>query len=583
MKQHLFKLKLLQRVFVLLLFAGLSGTGKANATCIAKIQYAANKLAVTFSDSGSTGLADAHTTSWSFGDSATASTDDPTHTYSKAGTYHVCVTIYDSKTSCSATYCTNVTVYSTTCSLVASYTYSVVSVSNRTVKFTSTGSSSSTMKYAWNFDDGTTDTTVNDTVTHKFSGTGNSYSVYLYIYDTKTACSASYSSLVTLCNANSRIGWSSNEKTVTFSGDSANNTKDTYAWTLGDGSTRADMHFNYTYASYGTYSVCVTVTDPTQGCSTKTCNTITIAAPTYCISGSVSAGTGPIAPFEVYLISFNATDSSLTAIDSVKVLQDSDQYYQFCNVTNGTYYTKAALLPKSPKYSSYVPTYHNDALRWKTAVAITVSGASVTNVNINMKSGTNSGGPGFIGGKISAGANKVGDPISAIEVVLYDANSNPVGYTYSDANGLYSFTNLAYGTYSIEADIPGKTDYPLSITISAANPKPAQADLIVNSKTIKGVDLSGIDQAIAPSNAMVYPNPVTDNLRIETNLQAAQNATVRIYDETGKIILTTGRNLPSGKQTLDIDASAWHNGIYFVKIQLQKDNQTLETRFVKAQ
>jgi len=372
-------------------------------------------------------------------------------------------------------------------------------------------------------------------------------------------------------------------KTVTFNGDSTNNTNDTYAWTLGDGSTRNDKHFSYTYSAYGTYNVCATVTDPTEGCSTKTCNSITISAPTYCISGYVYAGTGYIAPFKVYLISFKASDSSLTAIDSTVIYQDSDQYYIFCGISNGTYYTKAALLPGSPKYASYVPTYHNDALRWKTAVAITINGASVTSATINMKSGTNSGGPGFIGGKISAGANKTGDPVIGIEVVLYDANSNPVTYTYSDVNGLYSFSNLAYGTYSIEADIPGKTDVPLSVTISAANPKPAKVNLIVDSKTIVGDDLSGIEQDIAISKAMVYPNPVNDNLWIVTSLSIAQNGTIQIFDETGKMVSTTEKSLPAGQQTVEIDAASLHAGMYFVKIQLQKENQTLETRFVKAQ
>jgi len=337
----------MQSVFVLSLFAGLLFAGKANA-CTAIIHYSASKLAVTFNDSGSTGTSDTHTTSWSFGDSTSATTDDPHHTYSKAGTYHVCVTINDTKTSCSASYCTNVTVSSIICSLVSSFANTTVNVSGRWVKFTSTGSSSANMRYSWNFEDGSTDTTTNDTVTHKFSGTANSYMVYLQLTDMSTGCSALSSKVITICSASPRMGMNVSGKTVIFSGDSTNNTKDTYAWTLGDGSTRTDMDFTYTYSAYGTYSACVTVTDPTQGCSAQACNTLTLSPPTYCISGSVSAGTGIIAPFKVYLISFNATDSSLTAIDSTVNNIDSNFNYTFCGIPNGTYYTKAALLSASP-------------------------------------------------------------------------------------------------------------------------------------------------------------------------------------------------------------------------------------------
>ncbi len=579
MKTLLFKINLRQAVFALSLFAGLLFSGKASA-CTAFFSYTTNKLAVSFTDSGSTGTSHAHATTWSFGDSSTSTSDNPHHTYAASGTYHVCVTVYDSTTSCSATYCANVSV--NTCALVSSFSYSVVSVSGRRVKFTNTGSTSANMLYEWNFEDGSTDTTTSDTVTHVFSGTDNSYRVYLSLRDVATGCTALTSEIVTLCNVSSRMGMNVTDKTVAFSGDSTNNLKDTYVWTLGDGNSRHDMHFNYTYASYGTYNVCVTVTDPSQGCSTQTCNTLRLVAPTYCIAGTVSAGTGYIAPFKVYLISFNASDSSLTAFDSTIITQDSDQFYQFCGIPNGTYYTKAALMPSSPKYSSYVPTYHNDALRWKTAVAITVSSASVYNANIHMKAGTNSGGPGFIGGKISAGSNKVGDPVSGIEVVLYDASSNAIAYTYSDADGKYGFSNLAYGTYSIEADIPGKTDYPLSVTISASNPNPARANLIVNSKTIVGNDLSGIKDDVNVSNAMVYPNPVADKLNIVTNLQMAQNGTIQIFDETGKMVSTGERNFTAGQQSVEINAASLHSGIYFVKIQLQKTNQILETRFVRS-
>ena len=580
---HLNNFKLIPGLFAIFLFAtGILFSGKANATCAAMIHYSASKLTVTFNDSGSTGLADTHTTSWSFGDSTSATTDDPHHTYSSAGTYQVCVIINDTKTSCSSHYCTTVTVTATTCALVSSFSYATVNVSGRWVKFTSTGSSSAHMRYSWNFEDGTTDTTYSDTVTHKFSGTANSYQVYLQLNDMTTACSALSSKVIAICAASPRMGMSVSGKIVVFSGDSSNNAKDTYAWTLGDGSTRTDMHFSYTYKDWGTYNACVTVTDPTIGCSAQACNTIRLVAPTYCIAGSVNAGTGPLAPFKVYLISFNATDSSLTAIDSTTIYHDSLQNYSFCNVPNGTYYTKAALMSTSKKYSSYVPTYHNDALRWKTAVAITVNGADVTGANISMRSGTNSGGPGFIGGKITAGANKVGDPISGIEVVLYDGGGNPVAYTYSDANGLYSFSNLAYGTYSIEADIPGKTDVPISVTLSASNQKPSKIDLIVNTKNIVGADLSGIEEAIMASKAMVYPNPVSDKLRILTSIPTAQNGSVQIFDETGKMVSSTLQSLPAGQQTMEIDAASLHAGMYFVKIQLEKSNQTLETRFVKA-
>ena len=51
--------------------------------------------------------------SWSFGDGNTSSLENPSHSYSSAGTYNVCLTVYDLIDSlCSDTYCTNVAVLS---------------------------------------------------------------------------------------------------------------------------------------------------------------------------------------------------------------------------------------------------------------------------------------------------------------------------------------------------------------------------------------------------------------------------------------------------------------------------------------
>src|SRR5207247_1335920 len=54
-----------------------------------------------------------------------------------------------------------------------------------------------------------------------------------------------------------------------------------YLWTFGDGSTSTTTGPTHTYASAGTYYVCLTVTDTSSSgkCSAQSCDSVTIVAP----------------------------------------------------------------------------------------------------------------------------------------------------------------------------------------------------------------------------------------------------------------------------------------------------------------
>src|ERR1051326_2296525 len=74
----------------------------------------------------------------------------------------------------------------------------------------------------------------------------------------------------------------------------------------------------------------------------------------------------------VWLIQFNAHDSSLKAIKD-KYVHNSPGSYLFDGLVAGTYYTKAAVYAdtSSNLYKHFMPTYHDSALKWKDAAAIT--------------------------------------------------------------------------------------------------------------------------------------------------------------------------------------------------------------------
>ena len=108
-----------------------------------------------------------------------------THTFTKNGTYSVCIKYYDSCKACDTIICTSIKV--DCCNAKASFTVdSVASNGKMYVKNTSTGANA----YSWNFGDSSANS--NDkTPLHQFASSGT-YTVCLTAYDTASNCSTVY-------------------------------------------------------------------------------------------------------------------------------------------------------------------------------------------------------------------------------------------------------------------------------------------------------------------------------------------------------------------------------------------------------
>src|ERR1044072_356035 len=91
----------LLKSLVLLLAVGFAT--RASAQCAAGFTYTVNGGAIIFTNTST--AFNWPTYSWDFGDNTYSYTANPTHTYSAAGTYVVCLTLVDSSNN--TNYCTN--------------------------------------------------------------------------------------------------------------------------------------------------------------------------------------------------------------------------------------------------------------------------------------------------------------------------------------------------------------------------------------------------------------------------------------------------------------------------------------------
>lgn len=215
---------------------------------------------------------------WSFGDSTTSSSANPSHAYAAAGTYYVCLTITDAN-GCTDTYCQFVTAGGAS---GCQANFSVQVSPGGAATFISNSTPSNAIN-VWDFGDGTVQTVVGQTaVTHTYAQQGY-YVACLTVQDSLSGCSDTQCDTVLVniqagCQANFSFYVDSlNPVTVTFVDQSTTNPV-SWFWDFGDGTTSTLQNPQHTYAVEADYTVCLTMTG--GGCTDTYCTTVRAA--NYC-------------------------------------------------------------------------------------------------------------------------------------------------------------------------------------------------------------------------------------------------------------------------------------------------------------
>jgi hypothetical protein len=75
-----------------------------------------------------------------------------------------------------------------------------------------------------------------------------------------------------------------------------------------------------------------------------------------------------------------------------------------------------------------------------------------------------------------------------------------------------------------------------------------------------------------PKNNIVYvsPNPFTNNLKITIDAVQNDDIAITVIDATGKLIQVSNTQIQQGKNKINLDASNWASGMYFINV---KDEQ----------
>lgn len=429
------------------------------------------------------------------------------------------------------------------------------SLSGNTYTFyPSANASGASYTYTWNFGDGTsTSSATHSAVSHVLQTTGL-YAVCLTVSNAQDSCSATYCDTIgtatPACNATfSSIpnGGNAFHFNAHFPNQNAS-----FEWDFGDGTSAIGSLQNYTYASNGSYQVCLTVTDSTTNCTDSYCSYVyatslnTPCDATFTVFDSTAN--------QIFLYAYNTSPSATFTWDLGNGIAMTGNNLDYDYATQGTY-----------------------------TVCLTVTDT-------------------LDGGCVSTQCQTivVGDSVNIIGcnahfVVTQDSLDPTLFYAWNMSTG----NNLSY-LWSFGDGTTSTDPYPIhvydevgiyNLCLHVSNPDNCMDSLCVDFEVIvksQGVTLQVMNGAPSNTNELeqfmewaVYPNPVETQLTVTWEDQTDADFTVQLMDINGKVVLSEKVASNSGKGEYRLDVSTLEAGMYLLQLQDQTTGKYEFQRVIK--
>ena len=521
---------------------------------------------------------------WDFGDGATSNEQNPTHTYTEAGEYEVCLTITDTASDCESTYCGYIFVEDMNgCQAYYYYMPEDSMGFDMTTLHFFDYSAGNPDSWSWDFGDGETSTEQNPV--HTFAD-GGIYNVCLTIYNSADTCEDTYCEDVYVFSDSTGncFGYFIYEQTdtsgLTFDFEAINYSNQTmdYSWDFGDGTTGTGENISHTYATAGTYDVVLNATssDTTEPCSWSIGSLVWAGNNlTFTFSGNVYVGEDSLNPTfadagSVYLMVFDTTGSNLVNIDTTTI--DTNGFYEFeaDPFEHCVYFVQAELSDQSVYFGQYVPTYCISTTNWEEAFPIFPFCPIMSYDIFMVPQGTTSNGDGSVDGLVTTQGSR--EAAQGVLMLLMNEDGTPVKYIRTSENGTFDFSDLAYGTYLLRAELVGIQSETATITLTQDNPTANVSVTLKNGEALLG--MNELSSAYLKEVSNIYPNPVVSNASMNITMKQASKVTITVTNQIGQVVISNVENLNSGMNRINLRTSKLPQGVYIIKVLTTDDALT---------
>ncbi|MDI1355505.1 MAG: T9SS type A sorting domain-containing protein, partial [bacterium] len=301
------------------------------------------------------------------------------------------------------------------------------------------------------------------------------------------------------------------------------------------------------------------------------------------ITGIVSSTTGQTNG-NVVLYKYKPYLSKWDSINTALVITSN---YNFPSVPVGTYVVKSFPFP-----TDLIETYGLSSSSWQSAALInhncynpSIQNINIITINNNLKS------KATLSGKVTQGPGYTvpGSPGAGIPNIIVKAGSSPgaimVQRSRTNAQGQYTLTNLLPNLpnehYYILVDIPGlDTNGTYHRIIITGFENFTNLDFVVDSQRITPKNLTvGIrEYKLNAGNIKVFPNPASDQLRIDLDLKKSETVGIELYDEVGRKVKTILESSEQQTGTLTVLAIVQEldPGFYFLQVKIGQQQEKIK-------
>jgi hypothetical protein len=132
------------------------------------------------------------------------------------------------------------------------------------------------------------------------------------------------------------------------------------------------------------------------------------------------------------------------------------------------------------------------------------------------------------------------------------------------------------GTKTIEVLYGNNPGTGKKVTLTVSN------DCGSTTKSLVGITINSCIKSIADAQEVqLYPNPATDRLNIRFESGESSQATLRLYDASGRVVRTQAMEVIAGENTVTMELIDLSTGMYFFELQTV-EGSTRQTIMIDA-